>query len=125
MGAGVARRRGRCGREGVAGCNACELGEHGGEEACARAHAMWVFSIRVPVLRCFGGRRLVAFSSVVVAWLAASAVDCISVRLWWVRWRSRLKIWTTTAADAVLSLEVSSLSEPHHFAVLRILRVKT
>jgi len=90
---------------------------------------MWVFSIRVPVLRCFG--------SVMVAWraaaggvqqrrggvaggvggrlhLSAALVGSVDVEV---------KTWTTTAADAV-PLWRRLVSEPHHFAVLRILRVK-
>ena len=79
---------------------------------------MWVFSIRVPVLRCFG--------SVMVAWraaaggvqqrrggvaggvgrrlhLSAALVGSVEVKV---------KTWTTTAADAVPSLEASSLTSP-------------
>ena len=49
------------------------------------------------------------FSSIVVAWLAASAIYCISGWLLVGSVEVKVKTWTTTSADAVPSSEASSL----------------
>jgi len=54
------------------------------------------------------------FNGAVVAWLAAPAVSCISVRLLVGSVEVKVKTWTTTSADAVPLLEASSHTSPSY-----------